>query len=121
VTGNWDPAGSRWEQVGDGAVQSTPSELVRWADNYRTGRLGGEPLLDAQLADAADAGGGRYGAGIVHRPDGALEHGGSWAGYLTEFFVSEDRRTAVAVTCNGDRGPSSAVRSVAAALQEEWA
>jgi CubicO group peptidase (beta-lactamase class C family) len=27
-----------WEQVGDGAIQTTPAELARWGDNYRTAR-----------------------------------------------------------------------------------
>jgi CubicO group peptidase (beta-lactamase class C family) len=116
----WEPAGSRWEQVGDGAVQTTPSELVRWADNYRTGRLGGDRLLDDQLADPADAGEGGYGAGIVIQREGSLWHGGAWAGYLSDFWVSKDRRTAVAVTCNGDRGPSSAARHLAPALRRVW-
>jgi CubicO group peptidase (beta-lactamase class C family) len=36
TSGRWEPAGARWEQIGDGSIQTTPSELVRWADNYRT-------------------------------------------------------------------------------------
>ena len=121
VEARWQPAGSRWEQLGDGSVQTTSSDLVRWADNYRTGRVGGDELLAAQLEGAADAGDGlRYGAGIFAQRDGSLWHRGQWAGFLSEFWVSADRRTAVAVTCNGDRGPSSAVNYLAPALQREW-
>src|SRR5262249_29716666 len=35
---------SPWEQIGDGGIQTSPSELVRWADNYRTGKVGGPTL-----------------------------------------------------------------------------
>ncbi len=93
-------ADSKWEQVGDGAIQTTPIDLVKWADNYRTGRIGGRKLLRAQLAGAVKFDAGRYGAGIFIRKDGSLHHGGSWAGFLTAFEVSADRHTAIAVTCN---------------------
>jgi CubicO group peptidase (beta-lactamase class C family) len=119
--GEWAAAGSRWEQVGDGGVQTTPSELVRWADNYRTGRLGGDELGEAQLADPAQAGGGaEYGAGIVRLPNGELRHMGAWAGYGSDFWISEDRRTAGAVTCNGDRGGASDGVYLTEALRQEW-
>ena len=94
---------SAWEQLGDGAIQTTPSELVRWADNYRTGKVGGSKLLDAQLAGAVETepgSGERYGAGISLFPDGTLGHDGAWAGFVTAFRVSKDRRTSVAVSCN---------------------
>jgi CubicO group peptidase (beta-lactamase class C family) len=93
---------SAWEQVGDGAIQTTPGELVRWADNYRTGKVGGSKLLDAQLAGAVETepGGDRYGAGISLFPNGTLGHDGAWAGFATAFRVSEDRRTSVAISCD---------------------
>jgi CubicO group peptidase (beta-lactamase class C family) len=95
-------ADSRWEQIGDGAVQTTPSELARWGDNYRTGRVGGPTLLTAQLANAVptDDPTQQYGAAIFLLPDGSLEHSGSWAGFRTEFRVSTDRHTVLAVSCN---------------------
>ena len=120
ASGKWDPAGSRWGQVGDGSVQTTPSELVRWADEYRAGRLAGT-LQEARYDGAVDVGGGdRYAAGIVERRDGSLWHGGGWAGFLSDFWVSPDRSTAVAVTCNGDGGPWAAIGTLAPALQDEW-
>ena len=111
-TGEYSVSVTAWEQVGDGGIQTTPSQLVRWADNYRTGRLGGQGLLDSQLAGAADTGSGdgdRYGAGIFVLPDGSLDHDGSWAGYVTAFHVSADRRTAVAVSCNTDAQDPGAI------------
>jgi CubicO group peptidase (beta-lactamase class C family) len=120
----WEAAGSRWEQIGDGSVQTTPSELVRWADTYRTGRLGGRQLVDAQLHSTTTAGPGedRYAAGIEVAADGALSHDGGWAGFLTNFRVSADHRIAVAVSCNrvADRSPSD-IEGITDQLRAEWA
>ncbi|MCW6005926.1 beta-lactamase family protein [Micromonospora sp. CPCC 205371] len=113
-------ADSRWEQVGDGGVQATPSELVRWADNYRTGELGGAPLLAAQLADPvpSDLGQGMdYAAGIIVGDDGTLLHAGHWAGFRTAFEIRPDRHTAYAVSCNSaDLDPLAVV----ADLRSVW-
>jgi CubicO group peptidase (beta-lactamase class C family) len=97
---------SRWEQVGDGGIQTTPSQLVWWADNYRTGRVGGSALLDAQLAGAVPtepSGADTYGAGIYLMADGTLDHDGAWGGFVTAFRVSKDRNTSLAISCNTDR------------------
>jgi CubicO group peptidase (beta-lactamase class C family) len=112
--------GSAWEQVGDGAVQATPSQLVQWADNYRTGRVGGPKLLDAQLAGAVEIGPGipvRYAAGIYIKADGTLDHDGAWAGYVTAFRVSKDRKTSVAVSCNTD---DQVAESLAESISKLW-
>lgn len=118
--GTWQPAGSAWTQIGDGSIQTTPGELVRWADNYRTGAVGGEALLKAQLNRAVPTGqpaGPRYGAGIVVNPDGTLSHEGGWAGYATLFGVTADRRTAIAVSCNA---AEIDIAAVAIGLQRIW-
>jgi CubicO group peptidase (beta-lactamase class C family) len=94
-----------WEQVGDGGIQTTPSQLVHWADNYRTGIVGGRALLDAQLAGAVETepgGADRYGAGIYLMANGTLDHDGSWAGFVTAFRISKDRLTSLAISCNTD-------------------
>jgi CubicO group peptidase (beta-lactamase class C family) len=112
--------GSAWEQVGDGGVQATPSQLVGWADNYRTGRVGGPKLLDAQLAGAVEIGPGipvRYGAGIYIKADGTLDHDGAWAGYVTAFRVSKDRQMSVAVSCNTD---DQVAEALAEAIGKFW-
>jgi CubicO group peptidase (beta-lactamase class C family) len=113
----WDPGGTRWETNGDAGIQTTPSELVRWGDNYRTGEVGGAELLDAVLADAGTAG---YGAGVFELEDGGLGHQGGAPGYLSDFFVSADRRVTVAVSCNADSAMSSDLDYLARALRREW-
>jgi CubicO group peptidase (beta-lactamase class C family) len=97
---------SGWEQVGDGGIQTTPSQLVYWADNYRTGRVGGPKLMGAQLAGAVPTepgGGNRYGAGIYSLANGMLDHDGAWGGFVTAFRVSKDRTTSLAISCNTDK------------------
>ncbi|MEB3981444.1 serine hydrolase [Mycobacterium sp. 663a-19] len=111
---------SGWEQVGDGGIQTTPSQLVRWADNYRTGRLGGPKLRAAQLAGAVPTepgGGDRYGAGIYALANGTLDHDGAWGGFVTAFRVSKDRATSLAVSCNTDKQDPEAL---ADALGKAW-
>jgi hypothetical protein len=105
-------AGSRSVRARPGSTQTpttccwpTPSQLVRWADNYRTGTVGGPSWLSANLAGAVDTqlgDGVRYGAGIFERPDGSLWHNGSFTGFMSEFWVSSDRSTSVAPSCNVD-------------------
>jgi CubicO group peptidase (beta-lactamase class C family) len=116
-----------WEQIGDGSIQTTPSELVRWADNYRTGKVGGEKLLDAQLSGAVKENIGYqglglgsefdYGAGIEIARDGTVLHTGSWEGFQSVLEVSPDRHTALAVTCNS---PTGAPLVLTADLRKIW-
>ena len=97
---------------------------MRWADNYRTGRLGGPQLIDTQLGTttAAGPGGDRYAAGIAITPEGALTHTGGWAGFSTTFDVSADHRVAVAVSCNGvDDRSRSDIAAMIEELRATWA
>jgi CubicO group peptidase (beta-lactamase class C family) len=115
---SFSPLDSHWELVGDGAIHTTPHELVRWADNYRTGAVGGEDLLTAQPAGLVEAQGAyRYGAGIFANRDGMLWHEGAWEGFLTAFWVSPDRRTAVTVSCNINEGYAG---PIATTLMSLW-
>jgi len=91
---------------GDGGIQTTPSQLVHWADNYRTGRVGGADLLNAQLSGAVPTepgGADKYGAGIYLLANGMLDHDGAWSGFVTAFRVSKDRTTSLAISCNTDK------------------
>lgn len=107
----------RWEQVGDGGIQTTPGELVRWADNYRTARVGGLHWQRAVLAHAVkapDPSGkpAKYGAGILSNDDGSLGHPGAWEGFVTDFWISPDRNTAIAVACNKTLDPHGVTDSL---------
>jgi CubicO group peptidase (beta-lactamase class C family) len=111
----WRDADSPWTFDGPGGVQTTPSDLVRWASQYWAPTVGPTDINDTRLDDAVDTGNGdRYGFGIFESEvdgftsDGkyahlngvsALAHEGGWEGFVTGFLVAADLRTAVATTC----------------------
>ncbi len=106
----WIVADSPWEQTGDGAVQTTPTELVRWAKEYWAPTIGGEDLLALRSDGAVDMGAvpglkeARYGAGIIvgETIQGRrfFEHAGGWGGFVTDLIVFPDEQLAAAVSCN---------------------
>lgn len=93
---------SRWLQVGDGSIFTTPTQLAKWGDSYRTGAVGGLDLIAAALdaAVATDTPGDSYGPGIDLASDGKLSHSGAWSGFATVFVVSADRTRVLAMSCN---------------------
>lgn len=87
-----------WTAYGAIGIITTPSELVRWGDQYRAGDI----IDDDFAAGAADEGTGEfYAAGMDLEPDGRLNHNGRFGGYVSTFTVSADRETTIAVMCNG--------------------
>lgn len=101
----WVVADSPWEQLGDGGIQTTPSQLVRWATQYWAPTIGGPDLLRARTDRAVSTGvpGERYGAGIFEKRDPKrgriLQHSGGWGGFVTFFEMQPAKRLAVAGTC----------------------
>jgi CubicO group peptidase (beta-lactamase class C family) len=90
-----------WDNAGAGGIQSRLTDLIRWADNYRTGKVGGQALLDAQVAHAVESDDDEmYGAGILIRPDGSTYHQGEWEGFHTLLDISADRTQVLVVACN---------------------
>jgi CubicO group peptidase (beta-lactamase class C family) len=86
---NGEPEVSGWTQMGDGSIFTSPSELARWGDNYRTGTVGGTTLVAEMTRSPVDTGApdnSRYGTGLVVAPDGTLSHGGGWVGFVTIFI-----------------------------------
>jgi CubicO group peptidase (beta-lactamase class C family) len=87
-----------WTAYGAIGIFTTPSELVRWGDQYRAGDI----IQDDFAVGAVDEGTGeRYAAGMDIEPDGDLNHNGRFGGYVSTFTVSADRETTIAVMCNG--------------------
>jgi CubicO group peptidase (beta-lactamase class C family) len=109
-----------WEQVGDGGIQTTPAELVKWADNFRTGRLGGSTIQYAQWAGAPKTSLSvyerfeteRYGAGFFIGIGGELFDTGQWEGYTTALEITPNRRVAAAVACNSEWFVPSATATI---------
>ncbi|MEO5921274.1 MAG: serine hydrolase domain-containing protein [Pseudolysinimonas sp.] len=89
---------SGWTAYGHTGIITTPSELARWGDQYRTGPM----VQDDFSVGAVDEGAGElYAAAIDIEVDGDLNHTGRWGGYVSDFTVSADRDTTIAVICNG--------------------
>lgn len=112
----WTATPSRWTQVGDGSVVGSPSDLVVWADLYRSDESLRQQLVEGAVGTHAPDR-TRYGRGLVVAPDGALSHAGGWSGYSTLFGVTGDAGTAIAVSCNAEGLP---IDEVAAALLDAW-
>jgi CubicO group peptidase (beta-lactamase class C family) len=93
----------RWEEYGATGVQASPSELVRWADNYRTGAVGGQEMVRAMTEDdlVVMDGPDSYGGGLmINTTTRGISHPGAWLGFTTNFSISPDRTMAIAVSCN---------------------
>jgi CubicO group peptidase (beta-lactamase class C family) len=105
--GTWQVADSPWTQLGDGGVQTTPSELVHWASQYWAPTIGGPDINtirfdDAVLFDSGEASAPRYGFGMIEFDlDGrrVLTHSGEWGGFATTFVVVPDEQLVVTGTC----------------------
>lgn len=89
---------SGWTAYGHIGIITTASELARWGDQYRTGDIVQDDFAFGAVDEGADE---LYAAGIDIEVDGDLNHTGHWGGYVSEFTVSSDRETVIAVLCNG--------------------
>lgn len=109
-----------WTAYGHSGVVTTPTELVRWGDQYRIGELVQADAVAGAVAVLDDEGqpnGEQYAAGIRLEPDGSLYHSGRWGGYISDLTITPDRQTVIAVACNGRGAPRF---DLADALREIW-
>lgn len=101
----WVSADSKWLQLGDGGVQTTPTQLVTWASQYWNPTIGTPAIntLRWRNAVATDEEGQRYGFGMNRDDvDGVglvFSHTGSWGGFSSDFAVLPSQQLAVAGTC----------------------
>ena len=106
-----DPEGP-WQQVGDGSIWTTPSELVEWSTQYWDQTLDGPDLatvmFDPEVNASDDEGDtdDTYGSGIMRGTDDDgtewFFHDGSWGRYETDWTLIPDEHLAAAVTCDVD-------------------
>ena len=103
---------SNFEQTGDGAVQSTVEDLLRWDSNFYDPKVGDRALLERAQTVGALATGKKldYAAGLMigtYRGLPTVRHGGSWAGYRADLLRFPTARTSIACLCNvGSSMPS---------------
>ncbi len=110
-----------WTAYGHSGIIATPTELVRWGDQYRLGELVRDDALAGAVTVLDDDGqpkSEQYAAGIRIEPDGSLYHSGRSGGYVSDLTIAPDRETVIAVACNGRSAPRF---ELADGLREMWA
>jgi CubicO group peptidase (beta-lactamase class C family) len=110
---------SNFEQTGDGSVQTSVRDLLKWDENFYTAKIGGAEVIRrmqvvGKLTNGQEHG---YGTGLfisTYRGQPIVSHGGAWAGYRAELLRFPRQHTSVAVLCNVAQGrPSKRARQVA--------
>lgn len=98
---------SNWEQTGDGAVQTTVADLLKWDTNFYQPKVGGKKLIDELYRTTTLQSGDKvkhdYARGLHHtviHGMPAVQHGGAWAGYRAELIRIPEQKFSVAVLCN---------------------
>jgi CubicO group peptidase (beta-lactamase class C family) len=113
---------SDWDQVGDGAVQTSVEDLARWESNFDTPTVGGPKMLDLLLAHGHLDDGTEiaYTAGLTrdtYHGFARVQHGGAWAGYRAMLMRFPEQRLAVLLTCNrADANTTALAQGVADVL-----
>ena len=105
--------------VGATSLFTTVEDLAHWNRNFSTGEVGGRDVLRQLQAHGALDDGARlsYAFGLAHgthRGRRTIGHGGTDAGYRSEFLRFPDEDLAVAVLCNtAAASPGRLARDVA--------
>ena len=118
-TGSFRIDMSNFEQTGDGAVNTTVQDLLRWDANFYSGKVGGAEVL-AEMLKPGTLNDGKvldYASGLFldhHRGLPTVAHGGSWAGYRAQLLRFPSEHVSVACLCNLARSnPSGLALKVA--------
>ena len=117
--GGFATAMSNFEQTGDGGVQTSIEDLIKWDENFYHPSVGGNALLEAlqTVAVLNDGKKQTYALGLTvdgYRGLRTVSHGGSWAGYRAELLRFPDQHFSVATLCNlANTNPTMLSRRVA--------
>jgi CubicO group peptidase (beta-lactamase class C family) len=93
------------ERVGAGGVFSTVRDLIKWDENFYTGKVGGRALIE-QVQSVGKLSDGKpltYAWGLQigrYRGQPIVEHGGSLVGYRAHLMRFPEHHFSVAVLCN---------------------
>nr|WP_283949585.1 serine hydrolase domain-containing protein [Limobrevibacterium gyesilva] len=107
--GGWMRAAHGFPLGGEGGLVSSVEDLALWVRNMSTGRVGGAALVQALETQAPFTNGrsNNYARGLQvrsYRGVRAVDHGGLWPGYKTEFLRVPE--TGFAVICISNNGAS---------------
>jgi hypothetical protein len=110
---------SKFEQTGDGAVQTSVEDLLLWDRNFYHPKVGGPDFLKRMHELGAFNSGDKhdYASGLFidkYKGLNKVSHGGSWAGYRSDLLRFPDRKLSVVCLCNtGAVNPSALALQVA--------
>lgn len=96
---------SYFEQLGDGAVHTSVDDLVKWDENFYTGKVGGQQLV-SEIQERGTLNDGKtldYAKGLFigeYRGLHTVRHGGAWGGYRAELLRFPAQHFSVACLCN---------------------
>lgn len=100
----WLVANSMLDVVGDGGLYASLEDMLAWAKNLLSPRIGAAAIACMQTPETLSSGASTgYGMGLVvrrHRGLMMFEHGGGLAGYRTQLQVYPSEGFGVAVLCN---------------------
>jgi CubicO group peptidase (beta-lactamase class C family) len=110
---------SNFEQTGDGAVQTSVEDLLRWDQNFYLPKVGGKAFLERMQTVGTFNSGEKldYASGLFldeYKGLRRVSHGGSWAGYRAELARFPDQKLSIACLCNvATANPSALAMRVA--------
>jgi CubicO group peptidase (beta-lactamase class C family) len=96
---------SYFEQTGDGAVHTSVEDLLKWDENFYSGRVGGKNFLE-EIQEPGKLNNGKtldYAKGLFvggYRGLRFVDHGGSWGGYRAQLLRFPEQHFSVACLCN---------------------
>src|SRR5438445_611426 len=103
----------------EGAVHTSVEDLLKWDENFYSGRIGGKEFL-AEIQEQGKLNNGKvldYAEGLFiqdYRGLHTVSHGGSWGGYRAELLRFPEQHFSVACLCNlGSARPSNRAHRVA--------
>lgn len=110
---------SNWEQTGDGGVQSTVDDLLKWDANFYHPRVGGPWLVQALQTQGVLNDGTKiaYAEGVIvdrYRGLRTVSHRGVWVGFRSSVLRFPDQQVSEIALCNvGNADPERRLLAVA--------
>ena len=96
---------SYFEQTGDGAVHTSAEDLLKWDENFYSGKVGGTEFLK-EIQEPGKLNSGKtleYAKGLfvgMYRGLRFVDHGGSWGGYRAQLLRFPEQHFSVVCLCN---------------------
>jgi CubicO group peptidase (beta-lactamase class C family) len=117
--GHFKNSMSNWQQTGDGGVQLSISDAIKWDENFYHPIVGGERMIQTLQTPGHLTNGRRlsYARGLFigsYRGLPMVYHGGAWIGYRAEFDRYPTVHTSIVLLCNSDAAhPAALAQQVA--------